>query len=198
MTETPKPRTFTIRHPGQRLVATVRWLQKAVMRDRGRPALQNISRHGSALVACDGFRLHAIEVAPSEWPDARMVFPDYVPSSGAGPLILVEQLPETIVRYPDFTGVMPNDAPLMELSVNATLLRDALEGMRSLAGAFQPIRLRFYGKDKPIEILGDGIYVLLMPTYSDGGDRSWRPTFEPSSPVPDAVPLSHNEPEVPA
>lgn len=179
------PRTWTIRTPGGSLLAIVRWL-KTALADDGRAALGCISRHGDALVACDGVCLHAIE-APPEWPDAALVRLDYVPPSVNGPLLLVEE--QASVKYPNFDSVMPQGEPEAEIYVNARVLMEALQGFCSVTGRWDhPAFIRFHGKDKPIEIVGTsgGPYVVIMPLHRDSREgKMWRPKWQGPTPPPE-------------
>jgi hypothetical protein len=197
MTERPAPRTWTIRRPGGSLLAIVRWLKTAIA-DDSRVALACVGRHGDALVACDGIRLHSIE-APPEWPDAALVRLDYVPPTVNGPLLLVEEPVGPSVKYPNFDAVLPSGEPEAEIYVNARVLMEALQGFCSVTGRWDhPAYIRFHGKDKPIEIVGlsGGPYVLIMPLHRDErGGKFWRPKFEARAEAPTVVPPSHDEPQ---
>lgn len=188
-------RRWIIWHPDATLLRIARWLAKAVNRE-GRPILEVIARMGDTLVACDGYRMHAIK-APKEWPNARYVVPRFVPT-GKGPLILEEAVFNT--AYPQFDGIFPDSkAAVATIAVNPRLLRDALDEFMAMAGGSlwgrqQAVIVRLYGdvtSGRPIELMStgdEGPYVLVMPMHV-GDPRAadldlWRPTYqeEPAAP----------------
>lgn len=198
-------RRWIIWNPGNRLVQIARWLASSVSKDEGRPALTVIARHGEALVACDGYKMHAIQ-APPEWPEARYIRPKFIPANGNGPLILEED--PDVSGYPDFSGIYPTrEKAVATIGINPVFLRDALnefiagQGRTGRYGGPPAVVLRIYGEmptAMPIELLSandEGPYVLVMPMHI-GGPRGeppegfWRPKYQKKEEHADAAPAT--------
>ena len=170
MTTNPIPIT---KGENQRL----RWLLKATNPKASghRAAMAGASIEHQAMIATDGYRLHAIETpyyarVELEGTVARL---DLQASSEAVTPTPIEG------QFPDYHVIMPKHAPVFEIALDGQLLREALEGMKG--GYCGKVRLRFYGPTKGIEVFGQATdesrtYALIMPIrpgHENG--EPWRP-----------------------
>lgn len=152
----------------------LRWTQKAsapLSEKKSRPVLTGIRILDGIAVACDGFRLHAIQRPESLENEFEATLVGKIP---AGKFVAKMEVVEG--RYPDYEAVMPDSEPTFEIAVNAKYLRDALQGFD---GA---VMLKFWADTKPMEILGSDKngtprYALIMPMFIDKGRArgNWRP-----------------------
>ena len=156
----------------------LRWLAKATSKEESRPVLQTIHVNNGTSVATDGYRLFATTTPVALAQDALVA---------ESSMTRIESLPATSTiaqvssvhegRYPEYTAILPKRDPEFSISLDANLLREALEACRK---DDKLVTLRFWDDTSAFEVLGkmDGqpIYALIMPMRPDGDTRhTWRP-----------------------
>ncbi|KKL66495.1 hypothetical protein LCGC14_2144370 [marine sediment metagenome] len=153
--------------------AVIRWVQKALSKDSERPVLGSLLVQKESIVACDSHRLHA-----AQRPEALVDIDEgmYTGKVPAGQFI-AELETEDNGTYPRYQDRVPNGEPVFEIALDPKYLIEALSYFQTPG-----IRFRFFGPDKPMEIIGksksDGsMYVLLMPRRLTDADHDshWRP-----------------------
>lgn len=175
----------------KQLAQALRWTHKAVSRDNSRLVLRYVARIDGALVASDGYRLHAVQADTvlDEWPElwapvshthyGTICIAPSIPAK-AGVLEIADPgvLGDGDPQYPNLATVFPTEEPVFKIAVNPQYLREALDGMTG------QVMLRFYGEFKPIEVLGiagdSKAYALVMPmNMRDVPIDTWRPGKSP-------------------
>ena len=155
----------------------LKWLQSAASKSDYRLALMGINVDEN-LTAVDGHRVHITQTTDIvELPKGLR---DYgkIPASG-----IIEE-PEAIDdKFPDVMQIVPREEPVFEIAVKPRFLIDALKGFLFKPDSF--IVFKFYGADKPMEILGNVEtednstpgYALIMPVDLDIAKQEidWKP-----------------------
>ena len=141
----------------------IRWLQKGASKDKARPVLNGIHVANGYTWSADGFRLHAIRT-PRCLTDAEGEIVTGKVNAGE----FIAELDTIVGTYPDTSQLLPIEAPEFEIAIDPKYLREALAGMDG------PVRLRFYGSTKPMEVLGakgDSYrYALVMPMHLENSE----------------------------
>ena len=156
--------------------AIMRWVQRAKSKDRTRPILTGVNVNGS-VVACDGFRLHAVKTSEfTLLPALSGNILDLSNVKAGEGMVELSVIPGS---YPEYNQILPAGIPAFEIAVNPKLLIDALTGLGNIAV------LKFYGSDKPMEVYGKieanhgddtRTYSLIMPMFLNGEwSNTWRP-----------------------
>lgn len=176
--KTPKTTTITVTKEQNR---RLRWLQTAANHETKdgrltRPGLSGIHAEPEALVAADGWRLHAVKLEGEELPEMRgktLRLPKFTTTAL---LLAADEVEET---FPDWHVLLPAGEPVFEIGVSGKQLGEALAGMTGDNKG--RVTLRFHGPGSVIEVLGIAAddcpaYALIMPMRNHSGTAStWRP-----------------------
>lgn len=163
--------------------AAIRWVSKAREKGGTRPQLSGLYIDG-AMVACDGFRMHATPVPyvlPDELHGKTVDFGKVTATTD------VAEAQEVADGYPDYNQIIPVNEPDFEAWVDPKYLIDALAGMTSTKQ--RRVRITFtnhYDKHngelfQRVQVYGEGpdgrpAYAIVGGwTKPSGGEYRWVP-----------------------
>ncbi len=158
---------------------TARWLQKSADPNHARVVMNGVHVDDNLLVATDGIMLFAAQVE-GEWSGWNghdgQTFAGKIPATAS--LVELQIIAEgekySGEKYPDYKKLISNftegKEPIAVMCIDAERLVQAASGMARDKDS--RILLRFYGHDKPIELLGRtkgyphyGLYGIVMPMH---------------------------------
>lgn len=152
-------------------VKALRFIQKALSKDKDRPALQGAGFVEGFTYAIDGYRMHAVQ-----WEFGTCAEPLrglYAPVGNIAEATVFMEVEGAHPTPERLQQIIPTSRqPQAVVALNPDFLRDAL------TNADTPVTLVIYGDDQPVEIYGSingtPTYSLTMP-YHKGAKMPWRP-----------------------